>query len=92
MSPSGKQQDERARLQGEFDECRRRIASTEAELRRIGAAFVTLGNQLQSDPSGLSSQRLAVEKDMAVLWLLLPEYLEALRHLDAKQAELESLK
>jgi hypothetical protein len=92
MSTSGKQQDERARLAGEYEECRRRIASTEAELRRIGAAFVALGNQLQADPSGLSSQRLAVEKDMAVLWLLLPEYLEALRDRDAKRAALEMLK
>lgn len=92
MSTSEKQQEERAHLASQYAECQRRVAATEAELRRIGAAFVALGNQLQTEPSGLSAQRLTVEKDLAVLWLILPEYLEALRDRDAKHAALENLK
>ena len=91
MTSGGNQQDERARLAGEYEECRRKVASTEAELMRIGAAFVALGNQLQTAPSGLSAQRLIVEKDLAVLWLILPEYLEALREQEAKRAALAAL-
>ena len=92
MAISDQQQVERARLTSEYEECGRVIASTEAELKRIGAAFVELGNQLQSQPSTLSAQRLAVEKDLAVLWLILPDYLDALRDREAKRAALESLK
>ncbi len=92
MTSSGNQQDERARLEGEYEECQRRVASTEAELKRIGATFVELGNQLQSRPSELSAQRLTVEKDLAVLWLLLPEYIAALQEREAKRAALERLK
>ncbi len=92
MTNSDSQQDARARLAGEYEECRRKVASTEAELKRIGAALVELGKQLQTQPSSLSTQRLIVEKDLAVLWLILPEYLEALQVRDAKQAELDRLK
>jgi hypothetical protein len=92
MTSSGQQQEERARLEGEYEECQRRVASTEGELKRIGATFVELGNQLQSRPSGLSAQRLTVEKDLAVLWLILPEYIEALREREARRAALNSLK
>ncbi|HKM89069.1 MAG TPA: hypothetical protein VJX29_00530 [Candidatus Acidoferrales bacterium] len=84
--------DDRARLAGEYEECRRKVASTEEELKRIGAAFVELGKQLQTQPSSLSAQRLIVEKDLAVLWLILPEYLEALQVRETKKAELDSLK
>ena len=84
--------DARARLQSEYEGCRRKVASTEAELARIGAAFVELGNRLQTQPSGLSAHRLIVEKDLAVLWLILPEYIEALREREAKRAALDGLK
>jgi len=84
-------EDERARLTGEYEQCRRKVDSTEAELKRIGAAFVEWGNQLQFNPSSLSGQRLNVEKDLAVLWLLLPEYFAALRDVEAKRAALENL-
>jgi len=92
MTSSENQQDARARLAGEYEECRRKVASTEAELKRIGAAFVELGKQLQTQPSSLSAQRLTVEKDLAVLWLILPEYLEALQDRENKKAEMDSLK
>jgi len=92
MTNSESQQDEHARLAGEYEECRRKVASTEAELKRIGAAFVELGKQLQTQPSSLSAQRLIVEKDLAVLWLILPEYLEALQNREAKKAEMDRLK
>lgn len=92
MDMNEKRQDERARLLSEYEECRRKVASTEAELKRIGAAFVELGNQLQAAPSSLSAQRLIVEKDLAVLWLILPEYIEALRNREATRAALDQLK
>jgi hypothetical protein len=84
--------DERARLTSEYEKSRRRVASTEAELRRIGAAFVELGNQLQTEPSSISAQRLTVEKDLAVLWLILPEYIESLQHIEAQRAALDRLR
>jgi len=83
--------DDRARLASEYEECRRKVASTEAELKRIGAAFVELGKQLQTQPSSLSAQRLIVEKDLAVLWLILPEYLKALQNRENKKAEMDRL-
>jgi hypothetical protein len=83
---------DRARLESEYQECLRKILATEAELKRIGAAFVELGNRLQTEPSGLSEHRLLVEKDLAVLWLLLPEYLEALEDREARRATLDALK
>jgi hypothetical protein len=92
MTSSGNPQVERLRLTSELEECRRKVVSTEAELKRIGAAFVELGNQLQTQPSRLSAQRLIVEKDLAVLWLILPEYIETLQDLEAKRAALDSLK
>jgi len=70
MTNSESQQDEHARLAGEYEECRRKVASTEAELKRIGAAFVALGNKLQTDPASIPPERLTVEKDLAVLWLI----------------------
>ena len=92
MADERQQGEDRARLTREYEECGRRVASTEEELRRIGAAFVELGNQLQTDPSLLSGRRLMVEKDLAELWLLLPEYLEALREKEARRADLQALK
>ena len=78
-----------ARLEREYEECRRHVEGTESELKRIGAAFVALGNKLQTDPSSISPDRLVVEKDMAVLWLLLPEYFQSLKNRELKKAELE---
>ena len=78
-----------ARLAREYEECQRQVAGTESELKRIGAAFVVLGNKLQTDPSSISPDRLLVEKDMAVLRLLLPEYILALKNREQKKAELE---
>jgi len=78
-----------ARLAREFEECQRHVTGTESELKRIGAALVELGNKLQADPSSISPERMSVEKDIAVLWLLLPEYIEALKERDEKKAELE---
>jgi hypothetical protein len=84
--------DHRARLAGEYERCQREVAATESELKRIGAAFVALGNKLQTDPASIPPERLAVEKDLAVLWLILPEYIQALRDRDAKKVEMDSLK
>jgi hypothetical protein len=78
-----------ARLARELEECQRQVAGTESELKRIGAAFVELGNKLQTDPSSISPDRLLVEKDIAVLWLLLPEYFQALKNRAQKKAELD---
>ncbi|HVN08721.1 MAG TPA: hypothetical protein VMV61_07105 [Patescibacteria group bacterium] len=82
---------ERAALARQFEECQRKVAATEAELRRIGAAFVELGSQLQSEPSKVSTRRMAVEKDLAVLWLMLPEYIATLQDRDEKKAALDRL-
>jgi len=79
---------ESARLAREFEDCERQVAGTESELKRIGAAFVELGNKLQTEPSSISPDRLRVEKDLAVLWLLLPEYIQALKNREQKRAEL----
>jgi hypothetical protein len=84
--------DDRARLAGEYERCQRQVAATESELKRIGAAFVALGNKLQSDPASISPERLTVEKDLAVLWLILPEYIQALQNREAKKAEMDNLK
>ncbi len=92
MAADERHPDERARLTSEYEESVRRVASTEAELRRIGAAFVELGNQLQTEPSRISAQRLTVEKDLAVLWLILPEYIESIKNIEAKKAALDRLK
>lgn len=81
-----------ARVAREYEQCQRQVAGTEAELKRIGAAFVELGNKLQTDPSSISPDRLLVEKDIAVLWLLLPEYIQALKNREEKKAELDRLK
>jgi hypothetical protein len=78
-----------ARLVREYEECQRQVAGTESELRRIGTAFIELGNKLQTDPSSISPDRLLVEKDIAVLWLLLPEYIQALKSREQKKAELD---
>jgi len=85
-------QDERARLAGEYEECRRQVASTEAELARIGAAFVALGNKLQTAPASIPAERLTVEKDLAVLWLILPDYIETLQERESKKTEMDRLK
>jgi len=79
-----------ARLAREYEQCQRQVAGTEAELKRIGAAFVELGNKLQTDPSSISPDRMLVEKDIAVLWLLLPEYIQALKAREEKKAELDT--
>lgn len=92
MATDDKLSDQRARLTSEYEESRRRVASTEAELRRIGATFVELGKQLQTEPSSISTQRLTVEKDLAVLWLILPEYIAGLQDREAKRTALDSLK
>lgn len=78
-----------ARLAREFDECQRQVAGTESELKRVGAAFVELGKKLQTDPSSIYEDRLLVEKDIAILWLLLPEYIQALKNREEKKAELK---
>ena len=79
-----------ARLAREYEQCQWQVAGTEAELKRIGAAFVELGNKLQTDPSSISPDRMLVEKDIAVLWLLLPEYIQALKAREEKKAELDT--
>ena len=84
--------EDRARLAGEYERCQRQVADTESELKRIGAAFVALGNKLQTDPASIPAERLTIEKDLAVLWLILPEYIQALHDRDAKKAEMDSLR
>lgn len=76
------------RLVREAEEFQRKVAGLESELRRIGAAFVVTGNKLQSDPSVVALDRMTVEKDLAELWLLLPEYAQAVRNREAANAEL----
>jgi hypothetical protein len=78
-----------AQLSREYEQCQRKVAATELELKRIGAAFVELGHKLQADPGSIPEHRLMVEKDIAVLWLLLPEYIQALKDCQAKKAELD---
>jgi hypothetical protein len=80
------------RLVRECEDSRRKVAGLESELKRIGAAFVETGNKLQNDPSVVAKDRMTVEKDLAELWLLLPEYAQAVRNKEKKKAELEKLK
>ena len=77
------------RLVRETEESQRKVAGLESELKRIGAAFVETGNKLQNDPGAVALDRMTVEKDLAELWLLLPEYAQAIRNRKNKKDELE---
>jgi hypothetical protein len=81
-----------SRLTRECEECQKRVAGLESELKRIGAAFVEAGNKLQTDPGTVAVDRMTVEKDMAELWLLLPEYAQAIKIWKDKKAELEKFR
>ena len=81
-----------ARLVRETEESQRKVAGLESELKRIGAALVETGNKLQNDPSAVALDRMTVEKDLAELWLLLPEYAQAIHNRKKKKDELEKFK
>jgi hypothetical protein len=80
------------RLVRESEESQRRVAGLESELKRIGAAFVETGKKLQNNPSAVALERMTVEKDLAELWLLLPEYAQAVRNREDKKASLEKFR
>lgn len=80
------------RLLRECEECQRKVAGFESELKRIGAAFVETGKKLQTEPGTVALDRMTVEKDLAELWLLLPEYAQAIDRTKRKKAELEKIR